>query len=85
MSDIKIDEDNHRLAPSFIERIKHTIISAFLGAIVAQVIAWLLGFRSIVLWYDELPFLIFAGIFGILGFIFGERFIETLTTKINDW
>lgn len=85
MSDINIDEDNLRPAPSFIERIKHTFISVLLGALIAQIIAWPLGFRSIVLWYDEPPFLIFAGIFGILGYIFGERFIETLTKKINEW
>lgn len=85
MSHIKIDEDRLRKAPSFIERIKHTIISVFLGALIAQILAWPLGFGSIVLWYDELPFLIFAGIFGILGFIFGEPFIRTLTIKINDW
>ena len=85
MSKIEIDENSMKEAPSFVDRVKHTIISILLGALIAQVIAWLLGFHSIVLWYDELPFLIFAGVFGILGFIFGERFIETLTIKINDW
>ncbi|WP_428236602.1 hypothetical protein [Gracilimonas sp.] len=85
MSDINIDENSLRKAPSFIERIKHTIISALLVALIAQMIAWLIGFGSIVRWYDEIPFLIFAGIFGVFGFIFGERFITTLTITINEW
>ena len=84
MSRINIDEDSLKEAPSFATRLKHAAIAIFLSALIAQGIAFILGFHSIVLWYDSLPFILFASICGILGFVVGERFIETLILKITD-
>lgn len=85
MNEINIDEENLREAPSGIARIKYGVISVFLGAIFAQVIAWTFGFRSIVLWYDTIPFIMYVTACGLIGGIGGEKFIHILKAKIVEW
>lgn len=85
MNEIKINEENLSEVPSGIARIKYGVISVFLGAIFAQVIAWTFGFRSIVLWYDTIPFIMYVKACGLIGGIGGKKFIHILEAKIVDW
>ena len=84
-SEIIIDEDTHREAPSLFTRIKNGLISVFLGAIFAQVMLWVLSPISIVLLFDEPLFIMYLAACGVIGFIVGEKFIQTLGLKSTDW
>lgn len=76
-----IDENAHRPVPSFLQRLKHSGLAVGLGALLAQGILFMIGFGSIVKWYNNLIFLGFILGCAVLGYIFGERFIETLSLK----
>jgi len=76
-----IDQNAHRPVPSFLQRLKHSGLAVGLGALLAQGVLFMIGFGSIVKWYDNLIFLGFILGCAVLGYIFGERFIETLSLK----
>lgn len=86
-NEVVIDEDKQIKAPTFFQRIKHVIMAVFMGAIFAQVM--LLAFRmgSVVIYfylYAELM-LVYLLVCAILGWFYGEKFIQTLGKQSENW
>lgn len=86
--DIVIDENTHKDVPGILQRMKHTLIAIFMGIVFAQVMLFAFGFGSVVLlWIGNIKFFFIAYLIscGILGWIVGEKFIQTLNKKIENW
>jgi hypothetical protein len=83
-SEIKIDESSHRPAPGLKTKFINSLKALFMGFILAQVILFSFGFRLILFWWDTLYLPIYLAICCILGWFYGERFIETLSKKAGD-
>jgi|AntRauTorcE11898_2_1112593.scaffolds.fasta_scaffold65127_2 hypothetical protein len=83
--DIQIDESSHKSAPNILTRLKHTFQALGMAVILAQVLLFAFRYGSIVLWWDHAIFHIYLVVCSILGWFFGERFIETLGEKSGNW
>lgn len=84
-SDLFIDESKHVTAPDFFQRLRNSIYAIFMGAIFAQVMLFTFGMNSLVIWYDHLLFISFLIVCAVLGWVAGEKFIETLGKKSDEW
>lgn len=84
-SEIIIDESKHKEAPGFLVRLKNSLHAIFMGAILAQVMLFAFRMGSILLWYKNIFFIVYLLGCAVLGWIVGERFIETLSMKSAKW
>lgn len=90
-SAISIDESKHRTAPTFLGRIRNALVGALMGVVFAQVM--LFAFRyfvsgiSVVYYFLFYPLLsgAYVIICAVLGWIYGDKFIQTLSKKSADW
>lgn len=85
MSEIKIDESKHRKVPSLFQRLKHAVLAVVAGIIFAQAVLFVIGFGSIILWYNGAIFYIYLGICAVMGAIYGDAFIFTLNNESSHW
>lgn len=89
-NDIEIDESAHRPAenPTIIQRLKNGIVAVLMGAILFQIILFTyhisLGL-SIVLWFGSPFFLGYLAVCGVLGMLFGGKFIDILKYESGNW
>lgn len=84
-SEIFIDESKQVAASGLFQRLKNTFMAVVMGIVFAQVMLFAFGFGSIVLWWDNIIFGSYLIICAILGWIVGEKFIQTLGKKSEDW
>lgn len=84
-SDIFIDESKHVTDPGSLQRLRNSLYAIAMGIIFAQVMLFAFKMGSIILWYDNVIFISFLIICAILGWVVGEKFIQTLSNKSDDW
>lgn len=82
---MKIDETKHKESPGFLQRIKHAILSGLWGLALSYVILFFIPFLHFIFIYDHPLYILFLIACTIAGFFFGERLIETLAVKTDDW
>lgn len=82
---IVVDESNMVEDPTFLQRFRNSIYAIFMGAIFAQVMFFAFGMGSLVIWYDNLIFISYLVVCSIMGWVAGERFIDYLSKKSDDW
>jgi|GEM_PF-1256396 len=86
-SKIVVESTPTQESSTILQRLKYAVLGFFWGLIFAQVIlfAFRMGSFVIYFWlYTEL-FIAYLIICTIVGAYFGERFIETLKVKCEDW
>lgn len=83
--DIVIDETAHQEVPSFGQRIKHLLVSVIMGILFAQVILFMFRLGSFVIWLENIFFILYLGFCAAMGWVVGDKFVETLVKKIDDW
>lgn len=85
--DIIIAESSHRPAPTYWQRIKQVAMSVLMGMVFVQVL--LFAFRMVSIAYYFLTYTKVAIAYllscGILGWFYGDRFIQTLGKKSEEW
>lgn len=84
-SEIIIDESKHTVAPSFFQRLRNSIIATVMGIVFAQVILFAFWGGLILFWWNNMLFISYLVACAILGWIVGDRFIETLVKKSDEW
>lgn len=84
-SNISIDESKHSAVPTFFQRLRNTFIAVVMGIIFAQVVLFAFWKGSIVLWWNSYIFIIYLIFCAVMGWVIGDRFIETLGKKSSDW
>lgn len=87
---IKIDESAHRPAetPTHWQRLKNGVFAVLMGALLFQIILFTYHISiglSIVLWFENPFFLGYLVVCGILGILFGGKFIDLLKYEGNNW
>lgn len=82
---MKIDESKFRETPGVFQRVKYGILSGLWGLALSYVILFFIPFLHFISVYDHPIYIMFIITCILLGFIFGERFIETLAVKTDDW
>lgn len=82
---IKVDENNLEEDPSILQRFRNSIYAIFMGAIFAQVMLFAFRMGSLVIWYDNLIFISYLVVCAIMGWVVGERFIDYLSKKSDNW
>ncbi|HEX6981899.1 MAG TPA: hypothetical protein VF181_03990 [Balneolaceae bacterium] len=89
-SDIFIDESKHRTAPTFFQRIRNTLAAVGMGIIFAQVLLFAFKFfvvSSVVyyFWFYPLLSIAYLIVCAVLGWIYGDKFIQTLSKESANW
>ncbi|WP_020403536.1 hypothetical protein [Gracilimonas tropica] len=82
---MKIDESKMKESPGILKRLKHALFSGLWALSLAFV---LLNYFSRILFIKSLadPLLIgYILVCMVLGYLYGERFIETLAVKTDNW
>jgi hypothetical protein len=83
--DVIIDESTHTPVPTYFKRFKNAILAVFMGILFAQVILFAFMYGSIVLYWDNPLFILHLIFCAIMGWIAGEKFIQTLSIKSEEW
>lgn len=82
-----IDESKHRTVPTFFQRVKHVLMAILMSIVFAQVMLFATKTGSVViyfLFYTEFFFL-YLIVCGILGWVYGDKFVQTLGIKSDEW
>lgn len=82
---MKIDETKHKESSGFFQRVKYGILSGLWGLALSYVILYFIPFLHFIRIYDHPVYILFIIICILFGAFFGERFIETLAVKTDDW
>src|SRR5690554_359536 len=84
-SGIIIDESTHRAVPTIFQRIWHSILATFFGAILSQVMLFAFKGGSLVLLINNYMFIAYLIGCAIFGAVYGDRFISTIRKHISEW
>lgn len=89
---IQIDESKHTPAPNFTDRLKNAVVAIVFGAVLVQMYFFYGAVESgsfvpgsILIYFDNLYFIGYLVICGIMGWISGRNFIDWLNVKISEW
>ena len=82
---MKIDETTHKENPGIFQRVKYGILSGLWGLALSYVILFFIPFVHFVRIYNHPLYILYIITCILLGLFFGERFIETLAVKTDDW
>ncbi len=82
---MKIDETKMRESPGALQRIKYGILSGLWGLALSYVIMIFILFLHFITLYDHPVYILYILSCILLGSFYGERFIETLAVKTDDW
>lgn len=85
-AEVIIDESKQTTAPTIFQKIKHILTAILMGIIFAQVMLFAFMMGSIIyIWlYSELA-LGYLLVCAILGWFYGEKFIQTLGKESENW
>lgn len=86
-SEVVIDEENQTSVPTLPQKIKHVLIAVLMGTVFAQVMLFAFRMGSVIfyLWqYTELTFA-YLLICAVLGWFYGDKFIQTLGKESENW
>lgn len=91
-SGINIDESKHKEELSLLQRLRNAFLGILLGGVLVQIYFFYGSARSgsfvptsIVIFYDNLIFIGYLIVCGILGWFAGENFLDWLKVKIDSW
>ncbi|MEX2479193.1 MAG: hypothetical protein WD357_12205 [Gracilimonas sp.] len=82
---MKIDETKMNKSPGGFQRVKYGILSGLWGLALSYVVMIFIPFLHFISVYDHPLYIVFIVSCTLLGFLYGERFIETLAVKTGDW
>jgi hypothetical protein len=87
---IIIDESKHKTAPTFLQRLKTTILAVGMGIVFAQVMLfafWFFFAPSVVyyIWFYPKISIVYLIVCAVLGWIYGDKFIQTLRKESGNW
>lgn len=82
---MKIDESKMRESPGVFQRIKYGILSGLWGLALSYVIMIFIPYLHLFSVYDHPFYMLYILSCILLGAFYGERFIETLAVKTDDW
>lgn len=83
--EIVVDESKLKPAPSLFTQIKHSFVAVIIGVLLTQAILFTLGLGSIVLWWNNIITILFISVCAVMGWVFGDGFIQFLSQKTGDW
>lgn len=86
-SKIVIDESKHKALPSTWQRLKNAFGSIIMGVVFAQVMSFAFRMGSVIFYFlFYLKWVIaYLLICAVLGWIYGDKFIQTLGEKSSSW
>lgn len=86
-SEIIIDESKLKEAPTFFQRIKHVLMSVVMAIVFAQVMLFAFRMGPVVFYFMVYTKLAtaYVAICAVLGWFYGEKFIQTLGKKSEPW
>lgn len=82
---MKIDETKIKETPGIFQRIKHGILAGLWGLALSYVVMFFIPYLHFLAVYDHPLYILYITTCVVLGGIYGERFIETLAVKTDDW
>lgn len=85
--EVVIDEDKHTSAPTFFQRIKHVIMAVLMGILFTQIILFAFWRGSVVIYFWLYTELALANLLvcAVLGWFYGDKFIQTLGKESENW
>ena len=89
-SELKIDENSMVAETSIVSRFLNAFYAIVLGIVLVQVFYLFIGSKtlsvfSVVLLFDNILFLAFLGVCGVLGWIVGDNFLVWLKDELGNW
>jgi hypothetical protein len=82
---MKIDETKMKERPPVLQRVKHGILAGLWGLALSFVLMIFIPYLHFMSVYDHPLYMAYIATCIIFGGIYGEKFIETIAVKTDDW